>query len=246
MEHAPFRAGDGAPATERPAEPLAGDRLDALVEAMEVPRPPASSEVRETYATVESCAGGVVVVRVGDRPVEARRAVSCLVEPAAGDRVLVALSDESFVLAVLVRGERRGVTLSVDGDVTLRARGGKLGVVADGAVTLASGARVEINAPELEVRAMKTSFFSASLSYVGRALDAEVGRLKLVAETVDRTIDRVSERLKRSFRTIEQIERVRAKELDVDVEGNVNVHADNTIMNAEKLVKVDGEQIHLG
>ena len=68
----------------------------------------------------------------------------------------------------------------------------------------------------------------------------------MAAQAVDRTIDRVSERIKRSFRTIEQIERVRAKELDVDVEGNISVHADNTIMSAEKLVKVDGEQIHLG
>ena len=59
-------------------------------------------------------------------------------------------------------------------------------------------------------------------------------------------IDRLSERIKRSFRTIEQIERVRAGELDIDVEGNVSLHSDSTIMSSEKLVKVDGEQIHLG
>jgi hypothetical protein len=223
-----------------------GDRLDALLEVMEAPRP--APDVREAYGTVESEAGTALVVRVGDRSVKALRAVSCLVEPRAGDRVLVALSDESFVLAVLVKGEQRGpgVTLSVEGDVTLRARGGKLALVANEAVSLASGTKVELSAPELEVRAMKTSFFSASLSYVGRAIDGEIDRLKLVAQTVDRSIDRVSERLGRSFRTIEQIEHVKAKELDVDVEGNLSVHADNTIMSSEKLVKIDGEQIHLG
>jgi hypothetical protein len=239
MERAPFQADRGAPAIER-------DRLDALVEAMETPRPLA--DVREAYATVESAAGGALVVRVGDRSVKAQRAVSCLVEPAVGDRVLVALSAESFVLAVLVKGEQRGpgVTLSVEGDVTLRARGGKLAVVASEAVTLTSGAKLELTAPELEVRAMKTSFFSASLSYLGRTIDGEIDRLKLAAQSVDRAVGRVSERIKQSFRTIEEIERVRAKELDVDVEGNVTVHADSTLMSAEKLVKVDGEQIHLG
>jgi hypothetical protein len=240
MQQSPDQASEPAPSPDAPG----GDRLDALLDGVEVsPREP---EVRETYGTVESAADPLVV-RVGDRSVKARRAVSCLVEPGVGDRVLVALSDESFVLAVLCREHRaEGVTLSVEGDVTLRSRGGKLAMVASEAVTLTSAKRVEVTAPELEVRAMATSFFSASLSYVGRTLDGEIDRIKVAARTVDRTFDRVSERIKRSFRTIEQIERVRAQELDVDVEGNLNVHADNTIMSSEKLVKIDGEQIHLG
>jgi hypothetical protein len=243
MERDPVWASKGASPIEAPGE---GYDLDALLEAAKAPQH--APEVRETYGTVESGAGSALVVRVGDRRVEARRAVSCLVEPAAGDRVLIALSDESFVLAVLVKGEHGGpgVTLSFEGDITLRARSGKLSMVADEAVTLTSGARVEVTAPELDVRAMKTSFFSASLSYIGRTLDGEIDRIKVVAQTVDRTIDRVSERLKQSFRTIEQIEKVRAKEIDVDVDGNVSVHADSTIMSSEKLVKIDGEQIHLG
>jgi hypothetical protein len=238
MDRAPEPASAGAVADE-------GDWLETFV------TPPAASapapDVRETYGTVDAVEGSLVVVRVSGRQVRVRRAVSCLVEPGAGDRVLVALSDESFVLAVLARGERAsGVTLAVDGDVTLRSRGGNLALCANEAVTLTSGSKLELTAPELEVRAMKTSFFSASLSYVGRALDGEIDRVRLVARTVDRTIDRVTERIQQSFRTVEQIERLKAKELDIDVEGNVNVHSDNTIMSAEKLVKVDGAQIHLG
>ena len=164
--------------------------------------------MRETYGTVEAVDGDMILARIAGRPVRARRAVSCLVEPGVGDRVLVALpglSDESYVLAVLARGERGapGVTLAVDGDVTLRSRGGKVALVANDAVTLTSESKVELNAPELEVRAMKTSFFSASLSYIGRALDGEVDSIKLVARTVDRVIDRVTERLQQSFRTID-------------------------------------------
>ncbi len=243
MDREPIEASEGTSPVENSRD---GDRLDALLQAVEEPR--RAPDVRETYGTVEAEAGGAIVVRVGGQSVKARRAVSCLVEPGVGDRVLVALADESFVLAVLVRGERRasGVTLSAEGDVTIRARGGKLNMVAREAVALASGEKVELSAPELDVRAMKTTFFSASLSYIGRTLVSEIDRIKVAAQTVDRAIDRVSERIKRSFRTIEQIEHVRANELDVDVEGNVSVHADSTIMSAEKLVKVDGEQIHLG
>jgi hypothetical protein len=231
--------------------PAEGDRLDALLDGIEAP--PSALDVRQTYAVVEAVAGDFFVARASDRVVRARRAASCIVEPAVGDRVLVAIpsaahghpAEEPFILAVLVKGER-SVTLAMDGDVTLRSRGGGISLVASEAVSIASASKVELNAPELEVRTMKTSFFSASLSYIGRALEGEIGRIRLVAQTVDRTIDRVSERVKRSFRTIEEIEKVKAHELDVDVEGNVTLHSDNTVMSAEKLVKVDGEQIHLG
>jgi len=262
MESTPHAANVGAAVVEEAGGVEAGerDRLEALLDGA----PPPAPEVRTTYGTVDAVEvgeGKAVVVRVAGRLVRAQRAVSCLVEPAAGDRVLVALPsdarlwDESFVLAVLARAKpgqhgghppTPGVTLAVDGDVTLRSRGGKVALVANEAVTLASGTKVALSAPELEVRAMKTSFFSASLSYIGRSLDGEVDRVKLVAQTVDRAIDRVSERIKRSFRTVDQIERVKAKELDIAVEGNLSVHSDNMIMDADKLVKVDGEQIHLG
>lgn len=249
MERVPEPVSAGAAVTLGGDPPLeAGGvesaRIDSLLDDLEAAPP----VVRETYGTVAAVDGDAVLVHVAGRPLKARRAVSCLVEPVAGDRVLVALSDESFVLAVLAKGELRppGVTLSVDGDVTLRSRGGKVALVANEAVSLTSGSKVELNAPELEVRAMKTSFFSASLSYIGRTLDGEIDRVKLAARTVDRTIDRVTERVRQSFRTIEEIERVRAHELDLDVEGNFSVHADNTIIGTEKLVKVDGEQIHLG
>lgn len=224
--------------------------------------PEPAPDVRETYGTVESVGGegdgDAIVVRISGRPVRVRRAVSCLVQPGVGDRVLVALpraprsyaglAEESYVLAVLARGERgaSGVTLAVDGDVTLKAQGGKVALVATEGVTLTSAAKVELNAPELEVRAMKTSFFSASLAYIGRTLDGEIDRVRLAARTVDRAIDRVTERIQQSFRTIDQIERVKAKELDIDVDGDLDVHSDNTIMASEKLVKVDGEQIHFG
>jgi hypothetical protein len=255
MERMPTQLTDGAPTTEAasttPSLLESMSSSGALLETTEVAPSP---EVREGYGRVESVAGvgcGGLVVRVGDRAVNAVRAVSCLVEPAVGDRVLVALADESFVLAVLARGEGRGagatpVTLSAEGDVTLRARGGTLALASNEAVSVTSGSKVEINTPELEVRAMKTSFFSSSLAYVGRVLDGEVDRITLAARTVDRTIDRVTERLKRSFRTIDEIERVKAQELDVDVAGNVSVHADNTVMSSEKLTKIDAEQIHLG
>jgi hypothetical protein len=248
---APEREGTGhvgpadAPLEDAHAE---SRQIDALLQAVDAPQVP--PQVRQTYGVVETESGASLVVRVGPKSVAARRAASCLLEPKAGDQVLVAVTDDahSFVLAVLVQGEReaKGGVLSLEGDITLRAATGKVAVVGRDPVTLTSATQVAVSAPELAVHALKTSFFSESLSYIGRKLDGEVERIKVVAQVLDSTIDRMSQRLKRSYRNIEEMEHVKAKALDVVVEGNMSVHSDNAVVSADKLVKVDGEQIHLG
>ena len=249
MVRAPERDGAGHADHAAPVESH-GDssQIDALLESVDAPH--ATPEVKQTYGFVERDADSTLVVRIGQKSVNARRAASCLLEPKTGDQVLVAITDrdDSFVLAVLRQGQREasGGVISLDGDMTLRAKSGKIALVASDAVSVASATQIAISAPELQVHALKTTFFSESLSYIGRRIDTEVERIKVVAQVVDRTIDRVSERLKRSYRTIEEMEHVKAKELDVVVEGNVSIHSDNTVLSAEKLVKVDGEQIHLG
>jgi hypothetical protein len=50
----------------------------------------------------------------------------------------------------------------------------------------------------------------------------------------------------RFFRKVEGIEQVQAGELDLQVRDSLSLHGRHTMMTAEKLVKVDGAQIHLG
>jgi hypothetical protein len=248
-----------SPAREEP--PLIREALEATAlgsAAPEVSAQQASAaragetkgEVRQHYATVVGEAAGTLTVRVEDRVVSARRAASCLLEPRPGDQVLVAVGGglSSFVLAVLVRGEvsARGAQLSVDGDLTLKTTSGKLSLTGAEGVSIASAKEVAVSAPEVAVRALSTTFFSESLSYIGRRVEAEIDKLKVAAHALDSAIDRVSERVKRSHRTVEEVEHVKAKELDVVVEGNASVHAENTLLSADKLVKLDGEQVHIG
>ncbi len=62
----------------------------------------------------------------------AKRALSCLVEPTAGDFVLVAShpAGASYVLAVLERDAGAATQLSVDGDLNVCLAGGKFTVAA--------------------------------------------------------------------------------------------------------------------
>ena len=55
--------------------------------------------------------------------VVARRAASCLLAPEPGDRVLLTLQPEPFVLAVLERDADRVARLEIEGNAALKASG---------------------------------------------------------------------------------------------------------------------------
>src|ERR1700678_3988910 len=106
-----------------------------------------AAEQRAGY--VVRAEGPALLVRVDGKDRTAQRALSCLVDPVQGDRVLLALLGDgaTFVLAVLERTEAAGVTASLPGDLSLRLSGGKLevvsrdgvGVISPGEVSIASG-----------------------------------------------------------------------------------------------------------
>lgn len=234
----------GGDAAHRSApEPLS--RIDALLAEPVAAAP----EVRQTYGVVEGREGERFLVRAGAELARAVRAKSCLIEPSAGDTVLLSRSsdDRAFVLAVLVgRAEDAERVIDVDGDLTLRSKTGRVAIVGNDGVAITSGNDLSVNAPSVTARTMKASLFADSLSYLGRTVDAQLDRVKVLGQSLETVIDHVSSRVKHSFRTIDELERVKAKELHVRAEATLNMHGKNTVMTAEKLVKFDGEQISIG
>lgn len=209
----------------------------------------AAPDVKQTFGVIEGRDEAHFSVRIGADLVRARRAKGCLVEPETGDTVLLARSEHhgSFVLSVLVgRDDAAASVIAVDGDLTLRSKTGRVALVGGEGVSVTSGGEVAVNAPSLVARTMSATIFSDTLSYVGRALEAQVERAKVLGQTLDTVIDHVTSRVKHSFKTVEELERVKAKELHVDVEATLNMHGKNTLMTAEKIVKLDGEQILIG
>ena len=164
----------------------------------------------------------VVRTRVGD--VRATRAESCLVEPAARDLVLVAHSDgEAYVLAVLKRDQPGAMRVAV-----------------------LAGKSTTVTTPKLEVQAAKGRARIDDFGFVGKVATVGVTMLKTVAESAERTAGRLVERLGRSYRFIEETENVRARDIDMRTEANLQLRGEHTVVMARKIVKVDGTQIHMG
>jgi hypothetical protein len=202
---------------------------------------------KQEAGRVVRAAGGVFVVATGSAEVEARRAVSCMVEPTAGDVVLVSVLPErgAYILAVL---ERQGSDLCVvlDGDLHVKLPRGRFVLGAAEGVTLASGKEVGVVAGELKVNARRGSLLVESLSYLGTAVQAEIEKAKVKAAAFDASFERVTQRLKRVYRFVEELEQLRAERVDYVAKKNMSLRGENTLVTAEELVKLDGAQIHLG
>jgi hypothetical protein len=198
--------------------------------------------VFQEFGEVVAINAELVTVRTALTDVTARRAASCLLDPAVGDRVLVAVEErgDAYVLSVLEQRDPTAATISVEGDLTLRSLRGKVSVAAQEGVDIVTAAAARIMASTVDVEAME------ALSVVGGALKAELGKVKVYAATLDSFFERVSQHAKRSFRTVDELDQVKARHIDYAASGNAHLRGENALVTAHDLVKVNGEQVHVG
>ena len=105
---------------------------------------------------------------------------------------------------------------------------------------------VTVIAGELNVSALSSNVVVQKLSYVGSRLRSEVESIKAFAGSLDSVLDRFTQRVKRSFRTVTELDQVKAERIDYAAKQSLTMRGENAIVTAEQLVKFDGEQIHMG
>jgi hypothetical protein len=206
----------------------------------------AGAAVQEIGTIVRADAPGFVV-RTEHGSLRALRATSCLVEPRLDDLVLVAATADGrcFILAVLSREQGAGAEIAVDGDLSVAA-GGEICLAARDGLKLRSGDAVDVAAAAVSVNAGEASVVFERLTYVGRLLQSEVEKVKSFAGALDMVIDRITQRVKRSYRSVEELDHLRAERIDYEADKSMTLHGETAVVTAERLVKVNGEQIHFG
>lgn len=190
------------------------------------------------------------VIELNERRMPAKRAVSCLLEPAPGDRVwAVGQSGEGFfVIAVLERDPRTlasGTKLQFDGDVTLAASG-RMALSAPDGIGFTTAAKLELHADELEVAARSGRVVLERAAMVAGSLLAHLRKSTVVGQAIETLVEHVTQHSKTSYRSISELDHVHASTLDYRADGLASVHGKQTLMTANELVKVDGGNIHLG
>jgi hypothetical protein len=99
---------------------------------------------------------------------------------------------------------------------------------------------------DLQVRAGTGSVAVEELGFFGKLVRAEVAKVALAAQEVESVVTRLTQRAKRVFRFVEEIDQTRAGTVDLRAQNLVGIRGENALISARVLAKIDGEQIHLG
>ena len=207
----------------------------------------ASTETYLETGTVERILSGTVEVRHGSGTCQGRRAKSCLVAPEDRRHGALRVGARGHVRAGRAPGREGAPTrLAADGDLHIQSRDGRVAVSSPEGVDLVSGGAVAMTSAELHVRAGKGSVAVEELGFFGKLVRAEVAKVALAAQEVDSVVTRLTQRAKRVFRFVEEIDQTRAGTVDLRAQNLVGIRGENALISARVLAKVDGEQIHLG
>jgi hypothetical protein len=176
----------------------------------------------------------------------ARRAASCLLVPMARDRVLLArVEGQAFVLAVLEREEGTAHELAIPADLHVRARG-SIRLEAGEDLRLRGANALSVAAKTLAIAAERSSWVSEHVQVLAQHLALDADRLRQVATFSERIAESAKETLGSSFREIREAEHVTGGTVTMSLRGMLRAHAEAAVVTAKKLVKLNGDQIHLG
>ena len=156
--------------------------------------------------------------------IRAKPAASCLVRPDLGDIVMCTSSHHgmSHILAVLERSQPEQT------------------------MTICSDSEVELQFP-------KIGLISEEIDVVADRANVNLRIFSRIAERIDDTVEFLSSsvgtlfmRAKRSIRRVEELDETRAGHLRLESPTLVEIHGEVTAISGEQMVKVQGQQIHMG
>lgn len=178
-------------------------------------------------------------VEMPQGPLCARRALSCLLAPQAGDRIWFAgdLAQGIYVTAVLERASAGPQRICLPPDSRIEASQGSLTLSAES---------LRFEAVQLSVRADDAAMSVRKLVGVGREATWSFGSIKVISDLFESFAERVVQFSRWSQRTVDGMDQVRSRQIDYRADQSMQLQAENLIANAGNLVKFDGEQIHLG
>lgn len=203
-------------------------------------------KVLQEYARVLEKTGEVFRVDAAGSLFSVQRALSCVVEPQPGDRVLICYSgfEPGYILAVLERQEN-AVRMQFPGDVEIVSETGRVGISSAQGIDL-TGAEVALVASQLDVTATQGNLHMEQLSFGGSLYQGSVKAIKLFAETLESISDRIFAKTRTSQRVVDELEQLQAGRINYKAEQSLQLRGSFTQLTAREDVHIDGSRVNIG
>lgn len=181
------------------------------------------------HATVKAITDAGLIVHGSRGVTTARTAVSCLVDPAAGDLVLLSRTvGDCFVLAVLERtDDSRRISVP-----------GRLAISAD-ELSLQGHQRTAIESEH-------TTVCARELNVSGERAQARFRETRLIADAIEVVGDRIAQSARRVIRRVEEVETLNVGNLVQRIRANLVSRSKRASITASGDIHVDGKRIHMG
>jgi hypothetical protein len=128
----------------------------------------------------------------------------------------------------------------------LQAQGGSCEIVGAQGVAIRSGAKVSIASQAFGLCTSEASLIVQKMKAVTGTLSARFNAVEVISDSFDSICGCLSQVVERCYRKVEQLDQLRAGRLDYRTEHEATLRGEHLVFGARKLVKADGEQIHIG
>lgn len=211
------------------------------------------TELTETCAT-ELKTGTVTMtekpsflVEIGGCLQKAEKAVSCIIEPEVNDTVLTYKTSDGrcYILSILLRQSGNPANMPFENGVSINVNNGSI-VLESPNMHFTAARRMSLSGAELKLRAQKGEAAIEKMRFSGVSLSTSWRTIKLAARNIDTVAERLIQKLKRSYRTVDEFEESKIGRLRILVNNRFFLKSKNTTVLADETVKLDGKKILLG
>lgn len=164
------------------------------------------------------------------KPLRAKRAAGCLLQPEPGDLVLafVAADGSGYILNVLEKSAPDS-TLSLPGKVEIEAQQG-----------------LSLSSPDISLHGVSGSARFVNFGLTAFSLEARAHKGAFFFDSLRSTVRSMVQNIRDSLRRVSHLETVEAGRMRTRVEESYHLKANKAKVLADEDVSIDGERIHLG
>ncbi|MEM6996045.1 MAG: DUF3540 domain-containing protein [Myxococcota bacterium] len=203
-----------------------------------------ASQGMATVTSIVDVPAAAIVLDAVDGP--ARRAASCLVAPAPGDRVwFVRQGGACFVTAVLERAAPDApMPIVLEGDVEVAAEGSLS--LSGCAVAVVAEETMQVQSASLSVRSGQAEAVLGEVATFAKSMVSHIASATWIGSKLEQLVDHWAVHSRTASRTVAGLDQLQARDIDHRATGSATLCADHTFLQGHSMVKADGGQIHLG